>query len=192
MKQTLTISSVFIVGITLSLLNFSYLGVNVPLSLAQDHSTNKTETSSRGINNDEDRVSVRESRKISNMVGKHEYRTIDGSGNNLNNTEIGATFINLLRLVNSDYSDGISELAGDERLSPRQISNVVNDQDNLIPNQFNTTDYLWQWGQFVDHDIDLTDAAVPAEQANIIVPTGDPYFDPNNTGGQLIFFRTCG
>ena len=189
MKQTLIISSVFIVGITLSLLNFSYTGLIVPLSAAQDHSTDKAGTSSRGIKNEINRVSVKDSREISNKVGKHEFRTIDGSGNNLNNTEIGATFINLLRLVNSDYSDGISELAGDLRLSPREISNVVNDQDNLIPNQFNTTDYLWQWGQFVDHDIDLTDAAVPAEQANINVPTGDPYFDPNNTGGQLIFFN---
>jgi len=189
MNKTLIISSVFILGIALSLLNFSFIGVNIPLSLAQNHSTDSAVTSSRGINNDKNRVSVRDSREIRNIVGKHEFRTIDGSGNNLNNTDIAATFINLLRLVNSDYSDGISELAGDLRLSPREISNVVNDQDELIPNHFNTTDYLWQWGQFVDHDIDLTDAAVPAEEANINVPTGDPYFDPNNTGGQLIFFN---
>lgn len=189
MNKTLIISSVFILGIALSLLNFSFIGVNIPLSLAQNHITDSAVTSSRGINNDKNRVSVRDSREIRNIVGNHEFRTIDGSGNNLNNTDIGATFINLLRLVNSDYSDGISELAGDLRLSPREISNVVNDQYELIPNQFNTTDYLWQWGQFVDHDIDLTDAAVPAEEANINVPTGDPYFDPINTGGQLIFFN---
>ncbi len=48
------------------------------------------------------------------------------------------------------------------------------------------TDYVWQWGQFLDHDIDLTDGADPAEPFPIEVPTGDAFFDPFYTGTQVI------
>jgi hypothetical protein len=44
------------------------------------------------------------------------------------------------------------------------------------------SDFLWQWGQFLDHDIDLTEAQDPEEPASIPVPAGDPWFDPTNSG----------
>ena len=37
-----------------------------------------------------------------------EFRTIDGSGNNLVNTDAGVAHTELLRMVPSDYADGIS------------------------------------------------------------------------------------
>ncbi|MCA9295877.1 MAG: hypothetical protein KC983_05155, partial [Phycisphaerales bacterium] len=42
------------------------------------------------------------------------------------------------------------------------------------------------WGQFIDHDIDLTEGAVPEEDFDIVVPLGDPWFDPGNTGTEVI------
>ena len=51
-----------------------------------------------------------------------------------------------------------------------------------MPNSRNATDFVWQWGQFIDHDIDLTDGADPAEPIDIEIPVGDDYFDPDNTG----------
>ena len=102
---------------------------------------------------------------------------------------MGSTFVQLLRLFSPFYSDGISELAGKERLSPREISNIVSDQEFSIPNQLGATDYLWQWGQFIDHDIDLTDGTDPPENADIEVPIGDIFFDPNFTGQQVIEFN---
>ncbi len=102
---------------------------------------------------------------------------------------MGAAFTPLGRLVQPDYSDGISELAGPERLSAREISNLVSTQSGLIPNELGATDYLWQWGQFLDHDIDLTDGTDPAENVNIAVPTGDIFFDPDSTGEMIIEFN---
>ena len=42
------------------------------------------------------------------------------------------------------------------------MSNVVNAQPEFMPtNALRASDYLWQWGQFLDHDIDLTDVGEP-------------------------------
>jgi len=43
-------------------------------------------------------------------------------------------------------------------------------------------------GQFIDHDIDLTDGSADEPQ-NIPVPTGDIYFDPAGTGTAFIPFN---
>jgi hypothetical protein len=56
------------------------------------------------------------------------------------------------------------------------------------PNALGASDMLWQWGQFVDHDIDLTEGQAPAEPAPIPVPMGDPWFDPTNSGVETIDF----
>lgn len=48
---------------------------------------------------------------------------------------------------------------------------------------------MYLWGQFIDHDIDLTDAnRVNPEHAPIEAPTGDEYFDPAGTGKQTLSF----
>ena len=50
---------------------------------------------------------------------------IDGSNNNQEYTEWGAAHTQLLRITSVDYADGISEPAGQDRASPREISNLV-------------------------------------------------------------------
>lgn len=122
-------------------------------------------------------------------VNSREVRTYDGTNNNLDNPNWGATFEHLQRLAPADYADGVSDLAGPDRPSARAVSNGVADQiEGLsLPNSVNGTDFVWQWGQFVDHDLDLTDGA--EESADILVPEGDPFFDTLSTGTQVITFN---
>ncbi len=120
------------------------------------------------------------------------FRTIDGSFNNLGQSTWGAATVQLWRRVPAAYSDGLNVPARSLSASPREISNVLCAQSESIPNSKGLTDMVWQWGQFLDHDIDLTETHEPAEFFPVLVPDGDPWFDPEQTGTQLIFlFRSA-
>lgn len=121
-----------------------------------------------------------------NILNGAEARTIDGTNNNLANPDWGAAGEQLLRAAPADYDDGISMPSGVGRPGARAVSNAVHSQTGDLPNPLGASDYLWQWGQFLDHDIDLTDFEAPPEFFNIPVPAGDPFFDPGATGTQEI------
>ncbi|MGB7088168.1 MAG: peroxidase family protein, partial [Phormidesmis sp.] len=99
-----------------------------------------------------------------------EFRTIDGSNNNPEG--LGKSKTQLTRLLNSAYEDGFDLprgitsaypegdprqiFLGPSRLpNPREISNAVSAQDRSVTNQLDASDWIWQWGQFLDHDLDL-------------------------------------
>ncbi|QDV58067.1 peroxidase family protein [Rosistilla oblonga] len=115
-----------------------------------------------------------------------DLRTIDGTQNNLqHNSGFGATGSQLLRLAPADYGDDYNTPAGSDRPSARTISNLVNDQVTDLPNDRDITDFLWVWGQFIDHDIDLSEAD-SGESFPIAIPQGDPFFDPDGTGTAMM------
>ena len=58
-------------------------------------------------------------------------------------------------------------------------------QSGDIVNNRNLSDMVYSFGQFLDHDIDLTPTGT-TESINIAVPTGDASFDPTSTGTQVI------
>ena len=105
-------------------------------------------------------------------------RSIDGSGNNLDDPLIGSAFTPLVRRADPDYADDVSTLAGPDRPGSREISNAVCAQVDDIPIANGSSGFLWQWGQFIDHDIDLTGGAVPVDSANFLAPEDDPFFTP--------------
>ena len=124
---------------------------------------------------------------------KNNFRAIDGSSNN---ADQGKTNTQLIRLFDPAFKDGISvPRGGDFNKSklpnPRTISNIVVDQVNSVPNFLNASDWLWQWGQVLDHDFALNEASneeLPEKKdfTPIVVPDGDPSF-PDGT--ELPFIR---
>jgi hypothetical protein len=105
-----------------------------------------------------------------------DFRTFNGTCNNLDNSEWGSAGSELLRESQADYGPNNS-LAGSYRESPRFISNIVASQgEDIILNQHHASDFIWQWGQFLDHDIDLTPSAFPPEPEPIPIPSGDGTF----------------
>ncbi len=127
--------------------------------------------------------------KYKNSQRKIFYRTIDGSNNNLSDHEMNAADTELIRITQAGYSDQASAMAGIDRPSPREISNAaISQTDSKLTNK-RASDFLWQWGQFLDHDIDITDGANPEELAPISIPTGDPQFDPGSTGSIAMNFN---
>ncbi len=116
----------------------------------------------------------------------NEFRSIDGSGNNPIDGSRGAANTALLRHTTIAYADGVGSPAAPDEPSARLISNLVVAQPELIPSPINSSDYLWQWGQFVDHDLDLTPSIDPLEPFDIPVPQGDASFDPDGTGTKVI------
>ena len=123
-------------------------------------------------------------------LSAQEVRSIDGRNNNRLNPEWGATHTRLVVPTGLAYADSISSPAGPDRTNPREISNVIFSQSGRLNNQLELSDYVWVFGQFIDHDITLTDNN-PAEPILIEVPTGDPFMDPFGTGQVVIpMFRS--
>ncbi len=114
------------------------------------------------------------------------FRSIDGFGNHEEFPSRGAAHTPLIRMTPVAYTDGVASPAGEHRESARVISNACVTQNDLVANAREATDFLWQWGQFLDHDIDLTHAATPAEPFDIPVPNGDASFDPSQSGTVVI------
>ena len=84
-----------------------------------------------------------------------EVRSFDGSGNNLANSRWGAAGTTLLRIASPRYEGGISRPAGPGRPEPLRISEQVCNQGRSRPHP-TLTDVLWAWGQFLDHEMDLS------------------------------------
>ena len=117
------------------------------------------------------------------------WPSIDGSNNDPANPQENMAGMPLRRRMAAAYADGVAAMAGADRPSARQVSNLVHAQDQSRVNLRGATDFLWQWGQFIDHDMDLSDGTNPPELAAIAVSAGDPWFDPDGTGTQSIVFN---
>ena len=127
-------------------------------------------------------------RNAPNQPGKfpREFRSIDGVGTNPAHPDWGSANTAFLRLAPPAYADGLDAPSGQNRPSARLISNLVVAQPELIPSAIGASAMVWQWGQFLDHDLDLSPVATPEEEFDIPVPTGDPEFDPTGSGQAVI------
>jgi hypothetical protein len=110
------------------------------------------------------------------------YRTFDGTGNNPG--DLGAAGTELRRIVPASAAYGANDAVGFSGVNPREVSNTVFDQSSSVPNAAGASNFLFQWGQFLDHDIDLTNTSAAAGDASMIAPGTDTDMPP----GTLIPF----
>ena len=99
------------------------------------------------------------------------YRTYDGQHNNLAHPSWGAAGTEFRRLDSiAHYADLIASLGGADRPNPRLLSNDLGVQGSapLDPRQLSS--FVWQWGQFLDHDITLTRGGESGEIVPVTVP----------------------
>ena len=119
-------------------------------------------------------------------AGAFEVRSLDGSGNNLAHPAWGRAGTPYLRQAPARYADGAGAPAGGP--SSRYLSNrVFNDLDQDILSPRDVSQWVWTWGQFVDHTFGL--AQDGGESAPIAFAAGDPLERFRNDLGRMPFTR---
>ena len=126
-----------------------------------------------------------------------DIRTIDGSENQPFDEERdiypGQTGAELIHIFPRAFADGYNEPRGGGITQPltlpntRDISNIIASQGDITGNPLNASDWLWQWGQFLDHDLGLsegtsiTDETPTEEIFSIPLTPGDIIYGDNFT-----------
>ena len=110
-----------------------------------------------------------------------ENRSFDGLGNNTDHPEWGSAQAFFRNYASNGFADLISTPGGQSRENPRIISNALGSQSQFIANELGLSDFVWGWGQFIDHDINLNDDNF-SEASDIAVPACDALFDPACSG----------
>ncbi|KAK3563805.1 hypothetical protein QTP86_034530, partial [Hemibagrus guttatus] len=139
-----------------------------------------------------------------------KYRSHDGTCNNLQHPMWGASLTAFERLLKSVYDNGFNlprgaterHLNGFALPLPRLVSTTMIGTETVTPDE-RYTHMLMQWGQFLDHDLDSTVAALSQSrfsdgQLCTSVCTNDPpcfpvMFPPNDprqrrSGARCMFF----
>jgi peroxidase len=117
-----------------------------------------------------------------------EWRTIDGTNNNLTLPAQGAAETRQIRFgYLGQFPDGFGDaiITAPQRANPRTISNTIHAQAESVPNDRHLTDWAFQWGQWITHDLDLTRNG-PQFNALFTGGVGDfriPIEDPNDPLG---------
>src|SRR5215213_6916172 len=99
------------------------------------------------------------------------FRTIDGSGNNLADPTMGQ--------AGSAFGRMTDKVAFNPDINPRMISNVVVGQGVAeVENKKGLSELFTTWGQFLDHTLDFQGTAGP--DISIVVPANDQFFTPGS------------
>ena len=141
---------------------------------------------------------IRSHSNAENDCTAQAFRTIDGTCNNLSTpdrSEWGASDVQLRREIATDYGfpDPYNDMAGQDRPSPRAISNLMSNQPFDVLSKYNLSSFVFTWGQFLDHDITLTPEGhteyYPVElPANETLFTDDiPFFRSAIHGGTGVY-----
>jgi hypothetical protein len=122
------------------------------------------------------------------ILGIWEVQSLSGQFNNITvNTNWGRTGQNYIRVAPSRYADGRS--APVTGPNSRNVSNRVhNDVHQNLFSENQVTQWVFAWGQFIDHVFGLRDEA--GTTANIPFNANDPLEEFTNTLGVIPFVRS--
>jgi hypothetical protein len=108
-------------------------------------------------------------------VCRAEFRTFDGSGNNLAHPDWGSVETGFTRIGPVDYTDGIgvARLAG--RPNPRSVGSSLMRQLASRPNARRLSGYIYAFGNLLSHDTQETVSGT-TEFVEFRIPAGDDIF----------------
>lgn len=115
-----------------------------------------------------------------------KYRSYDGSKNNEKHPNWGKAGEPLRRMIPAAYDDGISTPSGKEGANPRDVSNIVCQIGEDADQHPTLSNYMWAWGQYLDHQLDLSPPAMPVERLKLKTPPNDP----NLPNAEIPFLRS--
>jgi hypothetical protein len=116
-----------------------------------------------------------------------EVRTLDGTGNNINNPNWGAADQNYSRVAGTNYGPGGTPAPS--VAPPRYISNrVFNDVHQNLFSERGVTQWGFQWGQFIDHTFGLR--RIDGENAPLPFDNADPIEEFTDVNGSMAFTRS--
>src|SRR5262245_30925633 len=111
-----------------------------------------------------------------------EWRTIDGTDNNTALPTQGAAETRQIRFgYGAQFPDGFGDaiITTPQRANPRTISNTIHAQSGSVLSGRHLTDWAFQWGQWITHDLDLTrngpefDTLSTDEEGDFSIPIED-------------------
>lgn len=112
-------------------------------------------------------------------TARAENRTYDGTGNNLAVPTMGAANTPMVRIQYAPaYANAFGAMITDaQRPNARTLSNTLSAQTSSIANARNLSNYIWAFGQFLDHDLGLSttsNGSAANGSAPIALGPGDP------------------
>ncbi|KAF5287282.1 hypothetical protein FQR65_LT02155 [Abscondita terminalis] len=125
--------------------------------------------------------------RIYSRIEKQRY---DGWFNNLAHPEWGSVDSHLVRKAPAAYSDGVYMLAGQNRPSPRRLSQLFMKGSDGLGSMYNRTAMLAFFGQVVTSEIVMaSESGCPIEMHHIDIEKCDEMYDKNCQGGKYIPFH---
>ncbi|CAL1263202.1 unnamed protein product [Larinioides sclopetarius] len=124
------------------------------------------------------------------MYTHTEKQRYDGWYNNLGHPEWGSVESQLTRKTPAFYADGVYMLAGEDRPSPRTLSQALMRGDDGLPSLRNLTALFTFFGQVVTSEILMaSEAGCPIELHKIEIDTCDDIYDKSCRGHKFMPFH---
>ncbi|XP_076054875.1 dual oxidase [Oratosquilla oratoria] len=122
-----------------------------------------------------------------------EKQRYDGWYNNLAHPEWGSAESRLTRKTPASYADGVYMLAGQDRPSPRTLSQAFMKGEDGMPSAKNRTAMLAFFGQVVSSEIlQASEAGCPIEMHRISIDKCDEMYDKDCKGDKFMPFQRAG